>query len=127
MAQGFQEYVDCTSLLSDPAHLNQFYAENGYLFLRNVIEREAVARLAHEVLSAFRRMGLLDAAATPEHFRLSHLGVDDTPVYEAVDFDAIWQRSQQQALLERVMGEPVYVFRSQSLRFYPPGETTYVT
>ncbi len=49
--------VDATALRSDPAALRQSFAENGYLLLRDVLDRQEVLAAREEVFTRLAKMG----------------------------------------------------------------------
>ncbi len=79
------DLVDSTDLLDDPRALRARADEDGYLFFRALLPREAVLEVRRDVLTAIAADGWLDDAAPLEQGRLDHRAIDTIPDDELRD------------------------------------------
>ncbi|MBV2156775.1 1-deoxypentalenic acid 11-beta-hydroxylase [Kitasatospora sp. SUK 42] len=114
------EYTDCTPLLGDREALDRFYEEHGYLFLRGVLDRELVRTAAEQMLHGLIALGAADERATLDDLTIdSFEGVDEVAMHGYVKYDDFWNHPSTVKVFEEVLGEPVFVFRSTTIRYYP--------
>ncbi|WP_055701003.1 MULTISPECIES: 1-deoxypentalenic acid 11-beta-hydroxylase [Streptomyces] len=114
------KYTDCTPLLDDRAALDRFFEEHGYLYLRDVLDRALVRTVAEQMREGLVALGAADPTATLEDLAIdSFEEVDEVAMHAYVDYDAFWNHPSTIGLFERVFGEPVFVFRSTTIRYYP--------
>jgi 1-deoxypentalenic acid 11beta-hydroxylase len=117
---GFKPYTDCTPLLEDRQLLDAFYAEHGYLYLRGVLDRERVRCVAEQMLAGLIALGAAAPGTTLETLRIDAFEtVDEVALHSFVDYDAFWNHPASVRLFEHVLGEPVFVFKSTTIRYYP--------
>ena len=116
----YHDYVDCAPLLDNRDALDRFYDEHGYLYLRNVLNKGLVRTIAEQILS-----GLIELGHAPRGTELDTLvigsfeSVDEVAMHDFVEYDAFWNHPVTIGLFERVFGEPVFVFKSTTVRYYP--------
>ena len=114
------DYVDCTPLLDDHQALDQFFHEHGYIFLRGVLDRDLVRTTAEQMLEGLVELGHADPDATIDTVTIdSFEAVDEVAMHGYVKYDELWNHSTSLEVFERVFGEPVFVFKSTSIRYYP--------
>jgi 1-deoxypentalenic acid 11beta-hydroxylase len=114
------DYTDCTPLLGDRAALDSFYEEHGYLFLRNVLDRDLVKTVAEQMREGLVALGAADPHATLEELTIdSFESVDEVAMHDYVKYDAFWNNPSTIKVFEQVFGEPVFVFLSTTIRYYP--------
>lgn len=114
------EYTDCTPLLGDRAALNTFFEEHGYLFLRGVLDRNLVRTVADQMVEGLVALGAADPKATVDDVTIdSFEEVDEVAMHDYVQYDAFWNHPSTIEIFEKVFGEPVFVFRSTSIRYFP--------
>ena len=123
ISTSFAPYEDCTELLGDRRGLEEFYRTNGYVFLRGVLDRAKVRPVAEQMLEGLRKLGNVPADATLEEPGLtSYEDVDEVALHGYVDYDSFWNDPATVGVFEAVFGEPVAVFKSTTIRYYPGGE-----
>jgi 1-deoxypentalenic acid 11beta-hydroxylase len=116
----FAEYVDCTPLLGDRKALDEFYDEHGYVFLRGVLDRDLVRKSAEEMLAGLVALGAARPEATLDDLVIdSFEAVDEVAMHGFVKYDDFWNHPSTLKVFEQVFGEPVFVFRSTTIRYYP--------
>ena len=114
------EYTDCTPMLGDRAALDRFYEEHGYLFLRGVLDRGLVRTAAEQMLEGLVALGAADPQATLDDVTIdSFEGVDEVAMHGYVKYDEFWDHPATVKVFEEVLGEPAFVFRSTTIRYYP--------
>ncbi|WP_317446242.1 1-deoxypentalenic acid 11-beta-hydroxylase [Streptomyces collinus] len=114
------EYTDCTPLLGDREALDGFFEEHGYLYLRGVLDRDLVRATAEQMLEGLVALGAADPRATLDDVAIdSFEEVDEVAMHKYVKYDDFWNHPSTLEVFERVFGEPVFVFRSTTIRYYP--------
>ncbi|MEU5578852.1 1-deoxypentalenic acid 11-beta-hydroxylase [Streptomyces huasconensis] len=120
MTETFSEYVDCAPLLDDREALDRFYEEHGYLYLRDALDRELVRTAAEQMLQGLIALGHAAPGTTLDTLAIdSFEAVDEVAMHEYVKYDELWNHPTTVKLWEQVFGEPVFVFKSTTIRYYP--------
>lgn len=120
MTDTFSDYVDCTPFLYDREALDRFYDEHGYLYLRDVLDRELVRTVAEQMLDGLIALGHALPGTTLDALTIDAFeAVDEVAMHHHVDYDALWNHPTTLKIWERVFGEPVFVFKSTTIRYYP--------
>jgi 1-deoxypentalenic acid 11beta-hydroxylase len=120
MTNATREYTDCTPLLSDREALDRFYEEHGYLFLRGVLDRGLVRTVAEQMVEGLVALGAAAPDATVDNVSIdSFESVDEVAMHGYVKYDEFWNAPSTIKVFEQVFGEPVFVFRSTTIRYYP--------
>src|SRR4051794_33531215 len=114
-------FEDCTPLLGSTDALNSFYQEHGYLLLRDVLDQALIRRCANQFVEGLVALAASAPGATVDDVMIeSFEAVDMAAMHGFVDYDSVWLAPSTQAVFQAVLGEPVYVFKSTSIRYYPP-------
>lgn len=120
MTDTFSDYVDCTPLLSDRDALDRFYDEHGYLCLRGVLDRGLVRTAAVQMLEGLIALGHAAPGTTLDTLTIeSFEAVDEVAMHDYVKYDDLWNHPSTLRVWEKVFGEPVFVFKSTTIRYYP--------
>jgi 1-deoxypentalenic acid 11beta-hydroxylase len=120
MTNAISEYTDCTPLLDDREALDRFYDEHGYLFLRGVLDRELVRTAAEQMLEGLIALGHAAPGTTLDTLTIeSFEAVDEVAMHDYVKYDDLWNHPSTLKVWEKVFGEPVFVFKSTTIRYYP--------
>jgi 1-deoxypentalenic acid 11beta-hydroxylase len=120
MTDIFSDYVDCAPLLDDREALDRFYDEHGYLFLRGVLDRELVRTAAEQMLQGLIALGHAAPGTTLDTLTIeSFEAVDEVAMHDYVTYDDLWNHPSTVKVWEKVFGEPVFVFKSTTIRYYP--------
>jgi 1-deoxypentalenic acid 11beta-hydroxylase len=120
MTDTFSDYVDCTPLLDDRAALDRFYDEHGYVYLRGALDRDLVRTAAEQMLAGLVALGHAAPGTTLETLTIdSFEAVDEVAMHDYVKYDELWNDPSTVKVWEKVFGEPVFVFRSTTIRYYP--------
>jgi 1-deoxypentalenic acid 11beta-hydroxylase len=116
-------YEDCSEYLTDSTHLDRFYRENGYLFLRGVLNDRKIGNVAAQMLDGLRDLGHVPENSSLDNLRLnSYEAVDEAALHGYVDYDSFWNDRSTLTVFEHVFGEPIRVFKSTTIRYYPAGK-----
>ncbi|MFC7615511.1 phytanoyl-CoA dioxygenase family protein [Actinokineospora soli] len=120
MTVALKDYQDCTPLLGDRAALDAFYAQHGYLYLRGVLDRRLVRDVATQMLDGLVALGAAPPGSTLENLDIASFeAVDEIAMHDHVRYDDFWQHPSTISVFEQVFGEPVFVFKSTTIRYYP--------
>lgn len=120
MTNVINEYVDCTPFADDREALDRFYDEHGYVYLRGVLDKELVRTTAEQMLEGLIALGHAPAGTTLENLMIdSYEAVDEVALHDYVRYDDFWNHPSTVKVFEQVFGEPVFVFKSTTIRYYP--------
>jgi 1-deoxypentalenic acid 11beta-hydroxylase len=120
MTDTFSDYVDSTPLLDDREALDRFFDEHGYLYLRGVLDRELVRTAAEQMLEGLIALGHAAPGTTLETLTIdSYEAVDEVAMHDYVRYDDLWNHPSTLKVWEQAFGEPVFVFKSTTIRYYP--------
>lgn len=120
MTDSFSDYLDCTPLLDDREALDRFYDKHGYLFLRGALDRELVRTAAEQMLQGLIALGHAAPDTTLDTLTIeSFEAVDEVAMHDYVRYDDLWNHPSTLKVWEKVFGEPVFVFKSTTIRYYP--------
>ncbi|MGW3563915.1 1-deoxypentalenic acid 11-beta-hydroxylase [Streptomyces sp. NPDC000941] len=120
MTDTFSDYVDCTPLLDDREALDRFYDEHGYLYLRGALDRELVRTAAEQMLEGLIALGHAAPGTTLDTLTIeSFEAVDEVAMHDYVKYDDLWNHPSALKVWEKVFSEPVFVFKSTTIRYYP--------
>ncbi|CAM5388607.1 1-deoxypentalenic acid 11-beta-hydroxylase [Streptomyces alboniger] len=125
MTDTFSDYVDCSPLLDDREALDRFYEEHGYLYLRGALDRELVRTAAEQMLEGLIALGHAAPGTTLDTLTIeSFEAVDEVAMHDYVKYDDLWNHPTTLKVWEKVFGEPVFVFKSTTIRYYPSAPDT---
>lgn len=115
-----KEYTDCTSMFGNRQALDEFYDEHGYLYLRGVLDRDLVRGVAEQMLTGLIALGAAKPGTTLETLNIdSFEAVDEIAMHDYVKYDEFWNHPSTLKVFEEIFGEPVFVFKSTTIRYYP--------
>ena len=115
------ELQSCNHLLDDHAALQRFYEENGYILLRQVLNRASVERARDEMIAVAARHGLVqpgdqDGKWTGKPFKG---GLEESPEFSGISRRLVEQPDNLR-VLEKVLGEKACMVPIVQYRTYPP-------
>ncbi|MFE7898197.1 1-deoxypentalenic acid 11-beta-hydroxylase [Streptomyces sp. NPDC057424] len=120
MTETFSDYVDCTPLLDDREAIDRFYDEHGYVYLRDALDRDLVRTAAEQMLHGLIALGHAAPGTTLDTLTIdSFEAVDEVAMHDYVKYDDLWNHPSTLKVWEKVFGEPVFVFKSTTIRYYP--------
>ena len=126
------ELIDSSPLLGDGAKLGEQLGEDGYLFLRGVLDRDDVLALRAKILAVIERYGWLkpgtatdDALAGPVRWTYND---DYKPAYHDLQhLEAVHRFSHHPRFFElfrSVLGDDAYPIPGNIVRIVYPGKTS---
>lgn len=115
------ELESCNHLLDDPAALNCFYEDKGYILLRGVFDAGTVARARDEMLAVAAQMGLVEPGDPTGRWTGKALpgSMEESTLYAGIAKRLI-EDPANLAVMEQVLGEPACAVPIVQYRTYPP-------
>jgi len=114
-------------LLGDRARLDALFAEDGYLFFRDVLDATEVNRVKTDMMRVLSEQGVVKAGESEPIWTGAGLEqIEDTSLYALESYPALVEGSVK-TFAETIFGEPVFMQKGTSLRYSLPGGTAYVT
>jgi ectoine hydroxylase-related dioxygenase (phytanoyl-CoA dioxygenase family) len=117
-----REFEVCNDLLDDRAALEDFYSANGYLFFRDILDQNAIARARDAMLDiAANVYGLVEAGDHEARWtgRPLENWSEAASVFAGISRDLI-EDPANLAVLEKILGEPACMVPNVQYRLYPP-------
>lgn len=120
-----REIEPVNHLLDDHAALMRFHEENGYIFLRNVLNRESIERARKEMFAIMIRHELIAPDAvepvwTGKPFLPFPGGMEESPEFSGISKRLV-EHPENLKLMETILGEPACMVPIVQYRSYPPG------
>jgi len=114
----------CNPLLGDGAAINRFYADNGYLFFRGVLDLASVERARDEMLAiAADKFGLVVRGDPTARWTGKPLGEEwseENPAFAGISRRLV-EHPENLKVMAQCLGEPACIVPNVSYRLYPPG------
>jgi 1-deoxypentalenic acid 11beta-hydroxylase len=112
--------------LGDPDRLDALFQEQGYLFFRKVLEG------VEDLKAAFVRELQQQGAAKPGEFEPVWNGagldqIDESRLYALLPALDLFRSGHNLQFLERIFGEPVFLFKGRSIRYVLPNDSAHLT
>ena len=127
----YQQMAFADELLDRPEELRDAFERDGYLFFRGVLDRAEVDRVAGDLLAAMRAEDLVEPPADgrqPARWSGRQLdAIDDRGFYEVPYYPELIDTETTQRFLRRVFGEPVFTFRSLTVRYALPADDRHIS
>lgn len=118
-------------VLDRPEELRDAFERDGYLFFRGVLDRAEVGQVAGDLLAAMRAEALVEPSADgrqPARWSGRPLdAIDDRSFYDVPYHPELLDTETTQRLLLRVFGEPVFTFRSLTVRYALPADDRHIS
>jgi 1-deoxypentalenic acid 11beta-hydroxylase len=119
-------FREATSYLGDHERLQTMFDEDGYLFFRGVLE--GVDRVKQEFVRSLQRQGAVRPGASEPIWTGTKLEqIDDSEMYGAPPCRELFESPHNLRVFEQVFGEPVFVFRSPTVRYALPDDSEHVS
>ncbi len=127
----YQQMAFADDLLDRPTELREAFERDGYLLFRGVLDRAEVDRVAGDLLAAMRAENLVEPPADgrqPARWSGRQLdAIDDRSFYEVPYYPELIDTETTQRFLRRVFGEPVFTFRSLTVRYALPADDRHIS
>ncbi len=112
------------AVMDDPVALNRMWDEDGYLFFRDVIDKEAIVGLVKVYMDALIGLGVVDADATSPIWNGKNIHEFPFKI-EHIEKSKIWESFARQpsvrAMASRVFQADPYFLPMTEYRVTPPG------
>ena len=126
----FGELRDSSDLVSDDTALAERIRNDGYLFLRGLVDGEVIENARTEILQKYAILGEVDdrhpvtnaIAGNPEAAMGVNLRAFSTSVRSGYWYRQVTDNPELIGLFERLLGESVHIYDMRWPRFVRPGE-----
>lgn len=106
--------------------LNSIFAEDGYLFFRGVLE--GIEQVKLEFIRALQRQGAVKPGVSDPIWTGSPLDqIDDNELYGSRACAELFESAHNMQVFEKIFGEPVFVFKSPTVRYALPDDPEHVS
>ena len=117
----YGEFQTANKYLEDSDSLNSVFDRQGYLFLRDVLDTSEVQAVRDDFVQELQRQGFVKPdCSEPIWTGKDLVEIDDDRLYALDYYAKLLDTSVTQELFEQLFGEPVYTFRSCTLRYTVP-------
>jgi ectoine hydroxylase-related dioxygenase (phytanoyl-CoA dioxygenase family) len=108
--------------LDDYAELTRFYENNGYIFLRDVLNRESIELARGEMFAVMERLGLIAPGAVEPVWTGKPFagGMEESEVFSGISRRLV-EHPDNLLTMEKILGEPACMVPMVQYRTYPPG------
>jgi 1-deoxypentalenic acid 11beta-hydroxylase len=121
-------FTQSNDLLDDYQELQRRYEEDGYLFFRDALDTTAVAGVRDDLTRVLAAQGVVESdASQPVATGAGVEAVDDNAMYAVESYLELCESDELRALLRRVFGEDVFIFRGTNIRYALPHDDLHVT
>jgi hypothetical protein len=125
-AQRLERFREANRYLDRREQLQSRFAEDGYLFFRGILH--GVERVKAEFVRVLRDQGAVKSdALEPIWTGVPLQQIDDGPLYRALEETGFFELRHNLDLFEQIFGEPVFTFKSPTLRYALPNDTEHVS
>jgi ectoine hydroxylase-related dioxygenase (phytanoyl-CoA dioxygenase family) len=127
------ELRDANSLLGDPEALRQRMADDGYLLLRGLVDRDKVLEARRELLLKYATVGEIDSINHPlmDGIQSQHTFVDSVNLIAFTEslrtglaYTSVVEAPELLSFFEDFLGGPVHIWDFRWVRLMRPGEAT---
>ncbi len=120
------EFQTANEYLDDGDALNSVFDRQGYLFFRDVLDTSEVQTVKNDFVQELRKQGFVKPGySEPIWTGKDLVELDDGRLYALDYYAKLLDTEVTQELFERLFGEPVYTFRSCTLRYTVPNDETH--
>ena len=115
------ELESCNHLLDDHDALERFYQDNGYILLRDVLNRQSVEEARDAMLKVAADLGLTEEGDPTGKWTGKPFagGMEESPVYTGIATKLI-EHPDNLKVMEKILGEPACQVPNVQYRTYPP-------
>ena len=116
-----QVLQSCNHLLDDHAALTRFYEDNGYVLLRQVLNRESVIEARDAMLAVAARHGLVEPGDAEAKWTGKPFagGMEESPEFNGISLRLV-EHPDNLKVLAKVLGEKPCMVPNVQYRTYPP-------
>ncbi len=122
----YGEFRTANRYLEDCDTLNSVFDRQGYLFLRDVLDTSEVQAVKNDFVQELQKQGFVKPGGSDPIWTGKDLvEIDDDRLYALDYYAKLLDTEVTQKLFEQLFGEPVYTFRSCTLRYTVPNDETH--
>ncbi len=122
----YGEFQTANQYLDDNDTLNSVFDQQGYLYFRDVLDTSEVRAVKSDFVQELQRQGFAKPGCSDPIWTGKDLAeLDDGRLYALDYYAKLLDTEVTQKLFERLFGEPVYTFRSCTLRYTVPNDETH--
>ncbi len=122
----YGEFQTANQYLDDSETLNSVFDREGYLFFRDVLDASEVQAVKNDFAQELQKQGFVKPGySEPIWTGKDLVELDDGRLYALGYYSKLLDTEVTQELFERLFGEPVYTFRSCTLRYTVPNDETH--
>jgi 1-deoxypentalenic acid 11beta-hydroxylase len=121
-------FQEANEYLGDKERLDALFAEEGYLFFRGVLKAEEVQAAKLDLIRALQKQGVVKAGATEALWTGAGIeNIDDSELYGTASYQKVLESKHTLQFMEQIFGEPVFMFKSTTLRYALPNDPARVS
>jgi 1-deoxypentalenic acid 11beta-hydroxylase len=114
--------------LDDVAGLDATFQEDGYLFFRQVLDLGKVLEVQRDFLRVLQQQGIVAPGTSEAIWTGADFGaIDDSALYDLDSYVELIESKDLRQLLERVFGQPVFLFKGTNIRYALPQDRLHIT
>jgi 1-deoxypentalenic acid 11beta-hydroxylase len=126
--QQFGPFRVANEYLDDCKRLNSLFEEEGYLFFRSVLNSEEILKVKQDLIHVLQRQGVVKAGASEALWTGVGLEkVDELELYALPSYSELLESRQMVQIVEKILGEPVFMFKSHTIRYALPNDSAHAT
>src|SRR5215467_2496289 len=115
----YGQFREANEYLGDSERLNALFNEDGYLFFRGVLK--GVERVKLDFIRVLQQQSVVKPGATEPVWTGAGIDqIDDVGLYELPSHMEVLDDNTQ--VIEQIFGEPVFIFRSPTIRYALPND-----
>lgn len=122
----YGELVESNTILDNPPQLKQRYEETGYLFFRDVLDHAEVKQVFEDMAAVLKAQGIIEHQSENLWSGKPLDTFNNAPLYSLSSCNDLCEGSLQ-PVAEKVFGEPVFIFRVPTRRYFIPADQKRVT
>ncbi|HUE14272.1 MAG TPA: phytanoyl-CoA dioxygenase family protein [Planctomycetaceae bacterium] len=108
--------------------LDSQFREDGYLFFRQVLDVAQVLEVKRDFVRVLQQQGIVRAGTSEPIWTGAGLGaIDDNALYGLGSYVELIESQGMQQLMERVFGQPIFMFRGTNIRYSLPHDGLHMT
>jgi len=114
--------------LDDFAVLDSTFREDGYLFFRQVLDLGKILEVKRDFLRVLQQQGIVTPGTSEAIWTGAGLNaIDDNALYGLGSYVELIESKGMRQLMERVFGQPIFMFQGTNIRYSLPHNRLHVT
>ncbi len=114
--------------LNDFDRLEASFQEDGYLFFRDVLDAAQVLEVQRDFVRVLQQQAVVPPGTSEPIWTGAGLeAIDDNGLYGLDSYVELIESTGMKQLMERVFGEPIFMFRGTNVRYALPNDQAHLT